>query len=65
MNQYRWSQDKALRAWLRDNRLDGFSELTSGYDKEDAEKHAIMQRLRANMMPAMANLQKLMAMTAA
>ncbi|MEN7342699.1 MAG: NAD(P)-binding domain-containing protein [Pseudomonadota bacterium] len=64
MNQYRWSQDKALRAWLRDNRLDGFSELTSGYDKNDAAKHDIMQRLRANMMPAMANLQKLMASNA-
>ena len=44
-NQYRWSQDKALRDWLRRNRL-------------DAAKMEILNRLRGNMMPAMARLQQ-------
>ncbi len=61
MNQYNWGQDKQLREWLRSNRLDGFSELTSSYDRDDEAKKAIMQRLRSHMMPAMANLQKMMA----
>ncbi len=56
-NQYRWSQDKALRAWLRDNRLDGFSQLVASVDKDDTAKMAILNRLRGNMMPAMAKLQ--------
>ncbi|MEM7611197.1 MAG: NAD(P)-binding protein [Pseudomonadota bacterium] len=63
MNQYRWSQDKALRAWLRDNRLDGFSQLVADVDKDDTEKQAILAKLRGNMMPAMAKLQQFMAKT--
>jgi len=58
MNQYNWSQDKPLRAWLKDNRLDGFGKLVASIKPEDTEKKAIMQRLRDNSMPAMAKLQK-------
>lgn len=57
-NQYRWSQDKALRQWLRANRLDGFSQLVASVDKDDTMKVQILQRLRGNMMPAMAKLQQ-------
>lgn len=61
MNQYQWGQDPEIRAWLKQNRLDGFSEMVSGIAKDDLEKQAIMKRLRDHMMPAMANIQKFMA----
>jgi NAD(P)-binding Rossmann-like domain len=60
-NQYQWGQDKALRQWIRASRLDGFGKLMSGVDPADAEKQAIMARLKENMGPAMANLQRLAA----
>lgn len=65
MNQYRWSQDKELRQWLRGNRLDGFSQLVASVGKQDEQKQAIVQRMRSYMMPAMANLQKMIAELAA
>ncbi|MEO1426076.1 MAG: NAD(P)/FAD-dependent oxidoreductase, partial [Pseudomonadota bacterium] len=58
MNQYHWGQDKDLRAWLKDNRLDGFSGLVAGIKPEETEKRAVMNRLRENSMPAMAKLQQ-------
>ncbi len=61
MNQYQWSRDSQLRAWLANNRLDGFSRMVRDVDKEDTEKHAILQRIRRSSMPAMANLQNLIA----
>lgn len=61
MNQFRWSQDKSLRKWLLGNRLDGFSQLVAGVSKEDTQKQAIIGKMRSYMMPAMANLQKMMA----
>ena len=61
MNQYHWSQEKELRGWLRENRLDGFSKLVASIDKEDEAKMAIMNRLRDNSMPAMAKLQQFLA----
>ena len=64
MNQFQWSQDKALRQWMRDSRLDGFGRLLTGIAPDDTEKLAILTRLKAAAMPAMANMQKLMAMSA-
>ena len=61
MNQMQWSQDKALRNWMRDSRLDGFGKLMSHIDPGDAEKLAIMGNLRTQAMAAMANLPKLLA----
>jgi len=58
MNQFLWSQDPEIRGWLEGNRLDGFSKIARGYDREDEGKKAIMQRLRAASMPAMAKLQQ-------
>lgn len=60
-NQYRWSQEPGLRDWLLENRLDGFSKLAASVGDNDSAHRAILQRLRDHAMPAMANLQKLMA----
>jgi hypothetical protein len=61
MNQMQWSQDKILRNWIRDTRLDGFGKLMSNIDPNDAEKMAIISGLRTQAMAAMANAPKLMA----
>lgn len=60
MNQYNWGQNKELRQWLLNNRLDGFSKLVAGISKDDTEKQAIMKRLRDNSFPAMTKLQEFM-----
>lgn len=56
MNQYNWSQVPELRAWLRANRLDGFSSLISNIDPEDAEKTALLQGMRKSAPAAVAKL---------
>jgi hypothetical protein len=61
MNQFQWAQDKPLRQWMRNSRLDGFGKMVSELDKADADKQAVMARLRTNSMAAMMNLQRLMA----
>jgi len=58
MNQFNWSQDANLRAWIRDNRLDGFSKSIASIDKNDTEKMDIMKRIRDNAFPAVEKLQK-------
>ncbi|MDJ0920878.1 MAG: NAD(P)/FAD-dependent oxidoreductase [Henriciella sp.] len=60
-NQFNWSQDKTLRAWIGNNRLDGYSHLARNVDKEDTAKTAVLQRLRDNSMPAMMKLQQYIA----
>lgn len=60
-NQMRWSQDAALRQWLRNSRLDGFGKMVSEVSKDDAERQAVLARLRASAMPAAANMQRLLA----
>ena len=64
-NQFQWSQDKVLRSWVRDSRLDGFGKLMSGIDPQDTDKLALVARLREQSMAAMANIPKLMAASAA
>ena len=58
MNQFNWSQDKSLRNWIRENRLDGFTKLISSVDKDDQQKMKIMQRIQNNAMPAITKLQQ-------
>ena len=58
-NQAQWGQDKALRQWIRESRLDGFGKLMVGIDERDTVKQAILARLKAYAGPAMANLQRL------
>lgn len=59
-NQVQWGQDKALRGWIRDCRLDGFGRLMTGIAPDDSEKQAILAKLKAQSMAAMANLPRLM-----
>ena len=47
MNQGRWNQHPALRAWIRASRLDGFGKLIEAVDPADAEKTAVLARLKA------------------
>ncbi len=60
MNQFQWGQDKELRQWVRESRLDGFGKLMTGIAPDDTEKQNIMARLKENAAAAMANLQKLL-----
>ncbi len=60
-NQYNWSQDKELRAWITGCRLDGFGVIVRDADKNDPVKQEILTRLRNNAFMAVANLQKLIA----
>jgi hypothetical protein len=60
-NQFQWSQDKTLRTWIRDSRLDGFGHLMTGIDPTDTDKLAILARYKAQAMAAMANLPQLVA----
>ena len=60
-NQFNWSQDKELRKWLLNNRLDGFSQMMKNVSKDDEPKQAIIKRLRSNAMPAMMKLQQFIA----
>ena len=64
LNQFHWSQDKALREWVRASRLDGFSKLVGSADKQDVVKQAIIARLKEQAAAAMANLPKLIASAA-
>ena len=58
VNQFTWSQDKTLRNWMRENRLDGFSKMLKNVDKTDEKKMAILKKMRDNAMPAMMKLQQ-------
>jgi NAD(P)-binding Rossmann-like domain len=60
-NQVRWSQDKKLRNWMTNSRLDGFSKMTASIEEDDHEKIAILGELRTYGMAAMGNVKKLMA----
>jgi hypothetical protein len=60
-NQVRWSQDKALRSWVRDSRLDGFGKLVSTVDPSDTVKMGILSDLKQQGMAAMENAKKLLA----
>ena len=53
LNQVQWAQDKPLRQWMRQSRLDAFGKLVSEIDKDDADKQATLVRLRTNTMAAM------------
>jgi hypothetical protein len=60
-NQQRWNQDKTLREWMRHTRLDGFGKLTSQVNRDDAQKMAVLNELRQQMGPALANAQRVLA----
>jgi hypothetical protein len=57
MNQYIWGKDEGLKAWLLNNRLDGFTQLVRSVKEDDIEKLMILKRMKDNAQPAMAKLQ--------
>lgn len=59
-NQAQWGQDKALRQWVRESRLDGFGKLMASAPKEDADKQAVVAAFRERAMAAMANMPRLL-----
>jgi NAD(P)-binding Rossmann-like domain len=61
MNQAQWGQDKTLRDWMRSSRLDGFGKVIASADRNDAQKMAILEKLRSMAMAAMGNMPKLLA----
>jgi hypothetical protein len=61
MNQFRWSQDKKLRNWIRTSRLDGFGKVIAAVDPGDTEKQAVLAKFQTFGMAALVNLQKLAA----
>jgi NAD(P)-binding Rossmann-like domain len=60
MNQAQWGQDKPLREWMRASRLDGFGKVMASADPADAEKMAILGKLRSQAMAAMGNMPRLL-----
>lgn len=60
-NQAQWSQDPALRQWVRESRLDGFGKLMASAPKDDAAKQAVIAAFREQAMAAMANIPRLLA----
>ena len=60
-NQQRWNEDKTLRNWMRQTRLDGFGQLTSQVDRNDSAKMAVLAELRQHMGTAAASAQRLLA----
>jgi hypothetical protein len=59
-NQAQWGQDKALRQWVRESRLDGFGKLMANAPKEDGDKQAVIAAFREQAMAAMANIPRLL-----
>lgn len=60
-NQFQWGQDKVLRQWIRDSRLDGFGKLMSGIPESDTARRPVVAQLKEAGAAAMANLQRLAA----
>ena len=56
-----WASEPALRRWVRDSRLDGFGRVVEGVSPDEADKMAVLGRMRAAIRPAMANLARLAA----
>lgn len=65
LNQMQWSQDEALRQWVRASRLDGFGKLIAGADRSDPAQQAVIARFKEQAGAAMANMARLVASPAA
>jgi len=60
-NHAAWSRSDALKAWLRDARLERFSAmLARAVEEASPEKIAVLERLRAATKPGLARLAELM-----
>jgi len=63
MNQFAWGQDKALRTWIHNSRLDGFGKMMTSVDPQDLEKMAILEKFKTSAKAAIGNMPRLMAGT--
>jgi hypothetical protein len=61
MNQGSWAGEPELNRWVQSNRLDGFAGVIRRADLSIPENAAIMEKLSGNVVPAIVNLQKLIA----
>jgi len=61
MNQFAWGQDKALRNWIHNSRLDGFGKVIASVDQQDLEKMAILEKFKTYAKAAVGNMPRLMA----
>ncbi len=57
MNQYTWSKEKDIGAWLLNNRLDGYSRMAANVKPEETDKIALLKGMRKHAMPAVMKLQ--------
>jgi hypothetical protein len=60
-NQYRWSKNKSLRAWIAVSRLDGFTALAMSTKPWHFKRINLLRRYGMNAGPAAANLKVLLA----
>lgn len=60
-NEAAWAKDAALKSWIRSSRLDGFGKVVDAVRPDDAEKIAVLGRIRDAAGPAALNLRKLAA----
>jgi NAD(P)-binding Rossmann-like domain len=60
-NQYRWSKNKELKAWIKASRLDGFTKLAMQTKPWEFKKINLLRRYGMNAGPAAVNLKKLLA----
>lgn len=60
INQFSWSQHPRVRDWITQSRLDGFGKVLAAIAPDDADKRAVLKRLRAAAPAAMNNLRSLM-----
>jgi hypothetical protein len=58
MNQFAWSQDKKLRKWIRECRLDGFGKVIAAVTPEDTAHMDVLAQFPAASMGAVANIRK-------
>ena len=59
MNRYACSQNKAVRDWVRNSRLDGYTKIAREVPKGDEARQAILRSVGAAAMAAAGNLQRL------
>jgi hypothetical protein len=61
LNGARWSQDADLQQWLQNARLDGFSQIATETSESGSQRQEAERILSENALPAIINLQKLIA----
>jgi hypothetical protein len=59
LNRYACSQHPAVRAWVGNSRLDGYSKIARDVPKDDAARQAILKQVGAAAMAAAGNLGRL------